>query len=84
VLGRAQPLRSKADPASRTPPYSAVKAFSGRLRVSNSPHGGALRSLRASPAGLSEWIGDLDRLEAVFPRYLGLNRRISHWTRVAV
>ena len=35
-------------------------------------------------AGLSEWIDDLDRLEEIFPRYLGLKRRISHWIRVAV
>jgi hypothetical protein len=34
--------------------------------------------------GLSEWIDDLDELEALFPRYQGLQRRISHLIRSVV
>ncbi|MEJ2539025.1 MAG: hypothetical protein P8188_03400 [Gemmatimonadota bacterium] len=35
-------------------------------------------------AGLSEWIDDLDELEALFPDYGGIQRRISRWIRVVV
>ena len=35
-------------------------------------------------AGLSEWIDDLEELEALFPDYGGIRRRISHWIRVVV
>lgn len=35
-------------------------------------------------AGLSEWIDDLDELEALFPDYAGIRRRISRWLRVVV
>jgi len=34
--------------------------------------------------GLSEWIDDLDELEALFPRYEGLQRRISRLIRIVV
>ncbi len=34
--------------------------------------------------GLSEWIDDLDELEALFPAYTGIKRRISHWIRISV
>ena len=34
--------------------------------------------------GLSEWIDDLDELEALFPAYAGLKRRLSHWIRISV
>jgi len=34
--------------------------------------------------GLSEWIDDLDELEALFPSYRGLKRRISRLIRIAV
>ena len=35
-------------------------------------------------AGLSSWIDDLDELEALFPRYEGMQRRISRMIRIAV
>ena len=35
-------------------------------------------------AGLSTWIEDLSELEELFPRYEGLQRRISRWIRIAV
>jgi hypothetical protein len=35
-------------------------------------------------AGLSEWIDDLDELEALFPSYRGIKRRISRMIRIAV
>ncbi len=34
--------------------------------------------------GLSEWIDDLDELEALFPSYRGLKRHISRMIRIAV
>jgi hypothetical protein len=34
--------------------------------------------------GLSEWIDDLDELEALFPSYRGIKRRISRMIRIAV
>ncbi|MGD8321560.1 MAG: hypothetical protein PVJ02_13940, partial [Gemmatimonadota bacterium] len=34
--------------------------------------------------GLSEWIDDLDELEALFPSYRGIKRRISRIIRIAV
>ena len=34
-------------------------------------------------AGLSEWIDDLDELEALFPRYRGIKRYISRMIRIA-
>ena len=34
--------------------------------------------------GLSEWIDDIEELEALFPRYEGLQRRISHLIRSVV
>jgi hypothetical protein len=34
-------------------------------------------------AGLSEWIDDLDELEALFPSYGGLKRHISRMIRIA-
>ena len=33
--------------------------------------------------GLSEWIDDLDELEALFPSYGGIKRRISRLIRIA-
>ena len=35
-------------------------------------------------AGLSNWIDDLDELEELFPRYEGMQRRISRMIRIAV
>jgi hypothetical protein len=35
-------------------------------------------------AGLSVWINDLDRLEALFPEYEGLQRRLSRWMKIVV
>ena len=35
-------------------------------------------------AGLSSWIDDLDELEELFPRYEGMQRRISRMIRIAV
>jgi hypothetical protein len=35
-------------------------------------------------AGLSEWIDDLDELEALFPSYRGIQRRITRMIRIAV
>ena len=34
--------------------------------------------------GLSEWIDDLDELEALFPSYRGIKRRISRMIRIVV
>jgi hypothetical protein len=34
--------------------------------------------------GLCRWIDDLSELEELFPRYEGLQRRISRWIRIAV
>jgi hypothetical protein len=35
-------------------------------------------------AGMSNWIDDLDELEELFPRYEGMQRRISRMIRIAV
>jgi hypothetical protein len=35
-------------------------------------------------AGLSEWVDGVEELERLLPRYEGLQRRISHWIRIAV
>ncbi len=35
-------------------------------------------------AGLCQWIEDVSQLEELFPRYEGLQRRISRWIRIAV
>ena len=35
-------------------------------------------------AGLSTWIEDVNQLEELFPRYEGMQRRISRWIRIAV
>jgi len=34
--------------------------------------------------GLCSWVNDLEDFEALFPRYLGIKRRLSHWMRIAV
>ena len=34
--------------------------------------------------GLSTWIDNLDELEELFPRYEGIQRRISRMIRIAV
>lgn len=34
--------------------------------------------------GLSVWVEDLDALEALFPRYEGMQRKLSHWIRIVV
>jgi len=33
---------------------------------------------------LSTWIEDVNQLEELFPRYEGMQRRISRWIRIAV
>jgi hypothetical protein len=35
-------------------------------------------------AGLSVWLNSLEDLEALFPRYEGMQRRISRWIRIVV
>ena len=35
-------------------------------------------------AGLSVWVENLDDLEELFPRYEGIQRRISRWIRIVV
>ena len=35
-------------------------------------------------AGLSVWVNDLEDLEALFPRYEGMQRRLSHWMKIVV
>ena len=34
--------------------------------------------------GLAVWVEDLDALEALFPRYEGMQRRLSRWMRIVV
>ena len=35
-------------------------------------------------AGLSIWVNDLEDLEALFPRYEGMQRRLGRWMRIVV
>jgi hypothetical protein len=35
-------------------------------------------------AGLSVWVDDLEDLEALFPRYKGMQRRLGRWMRIVV
>jgi hypothetical protein len=35
-------------------------------------------------AGMSVWVNDLDDLEALFPRYEGMKRKLGRWMRIVV